>query len=159
MTCDDRRQQANLFLDAELGAAEQPGLFEHLQGCTECRADLEAQMRLRVALRQDRAALERDAVEWLPSRPPAMPGTERPVAWWRVPPRAPVPVLAGLALLLLVAGIFLGSHVPLAGRGAPPARDAGGPGPAPGSVRATAVLVCAMPEYEVVAEREPATMP
>ncbi len=155
MRCEDGRERLSRLLDGELGAADQSGLFGHLEACGDCRAFLETLTRARGAIRRDREALRREADAVLPPWPPRPADSaagSAPAPGHAAPSRRglPAPALLALAAVLLVAGIAIGAG--LAGRrdGARARQEAEAARPAPESPRV--VYVCAMPEYQVVGE-------
>ena len=157
MTCDERQEQLSRMVDGEPAAAEPGGLFGHLETCAECRAFLDALMRVRGAVREDRARLLREAEAVLPADPP-IPAPAP--AGWRASTAGPpgrglfgaVPIAAalGYAALVLALGIAIGAGIALrVGGPRPPAPAVTSPERAPAATRV--VYVCAMPEIQVEA--------
>ena len=160
MTCDERQEQLSRMVDGEPAAAEPGGLFGHLETCAECRAFLDALMRVRGAAREDRARLLREAEAVLPAAAP-IPAPAPAPAGWRPstagPPRrglfggaVPIPAAFGYAALVLALGIAIGAGIALrVGGPRPPAPAVTSPERAPAATRV--VYVCAMPEIQVEA--------
>lgn len=153
MTCDERQLQLSRLMDAETDGLEQAGLFTHLEGCTECRHFFDSLIHFRNTARQDREEILRQADERLPARfpLPAQAGAHRSPgawlsSWWR--PALPAPAAFAFAVLLLVAGIAIGTRLA--------ARPAGTPQRTPDAEQAeqpsggpTYIYVCSMPQIEV----------
>ncbi len=161
MSCEAHRQHLSLMMDAETEDAVPAGLFGHLEGCAECRHFLDALIRFRGAARRDREEILRLADESLPARfpLPGRPGARQTprtgrTAWWR--PGLPAPAAVALAVLLLAAGVAIGTglgvRIGRAPRGAPDAEVAKQP---PGGT--TYVYVCSMPQVDVIGSPIPAS--
>jgi anti-sigma factor RsiW len=157
MQCDQTQESVSRFLDSGLEEVEQKAMFRHLEGCDLCRGFLESMIRVRAAAGVDRMTLLREAEETLPpaeallrrarrGAPATGPGSRR---LWASGWRIPAPIAVGLGVLLLVAGLLIGSRIPPEARRT--ATPAEGLEPASGP---TVVLVSWMPEVAVVGSRE-----
>jgi hypothetical protein len=164
-----------LLIDAELEEPDQVILFRHLEGCPDCRLFFDSMLRFRKATKRDQEEINLAADEILPRRSP-LPmnepasgqgarhlskspsggeprdlnkrpsgnGTRRRL-WliaggWRVP----APVAVGLAMALLVAGALVGARI---------STLSGGDGPggrAERMAKPTVVVVCSLPEVQVL---------
>jgi hypothetical protein len=145
----------SLLIDGEATGAVQAALFRHLGECADCRLFFDSMVRFRNSAGHDREEIFRAADEALPARLQLPPVREAardfaPVAglgrWfpfatggWRLP----VPAAIGLALVLLVGGVILGSSLSR-GPGGDGSRDRAGALGQP-----TVVVVCSLPEVEV----------
>ena len=165
MSCERAQEQVSLWIDAELEESAQAALFGHLEGCSECRRFLDSMVRFRKAAAVDREEIFLSAGEALPPRSPVpaearrtdaggkptrrsqeagQPGPRWPrvlAGGWR---RLPAPVAAGLAVILLAAGALLGARL---------AAVSGGGGPEWSAARMekpAVIVVCGLPEVEVV---------
>lgn len=146
MDCETKQEQVSLLIDGELPEADQVGLFRHLEDCSDCRFFFHSMVRLRNAARRDQEAIEHTADEILPAwnpTPERRPGRTRSrwveilTGGWRMP----APVAIALAIALIAGGAVLGSRLAVVG-------GAGAPGDR--SVKPTVVVVCSLPEVEVV---------
>lgn len=92
-TCDEFERLISDQLDRELPEAEARALSEHLRDCASCRAFAESCRRVRDVIQ--RLPQPTEAASVLPSqRTVNMP-------WWRRRLSVPVPVAAGIAILLI----------------------------------------------------------
>lgn len=152
MSCDLLQEDAGALIDGELAEDRQVALFRHLESCPECRGHLDWLLRSRQELRKDRDALLAEA-EALPAagalfdlpaepRPAAM----RSKAFWRargfVPGRIALPIGIAAALILWLAGLFVGTRLT---HRSPRALERAEGTPAP-----AVVVVCGLPEVEVL---------
>ncbi len=155
MPCDERQEQASRWIDSELGESEQILLFRHLEGCPDCRLFLDSMVRFRSAAKKDRDLLFQGADELLPPaeafRKPFARPTFRDGWIWRLGAaiHLPAPVAVGLALVLVVFGILVGSRFSTGREGG---RPHWGQGAASGERRRDerVVVVCGLPEVDVL---------
>jgi hypothetical protein len=170
MSCESVQEKVSLFIDDALDEAEQAPMFAHLKECEECRHFLGSLMRFRKASARERDLLQRQADEILPSAEAVLFATQAhtreartrsasPPAGARGAGRAlrlgaarpavgrgmPVPLALGIALLLLVAGLLIGTRIGGPSGPAPAADTAAGVSPA-----SKTVIVCGLPAVEVV---------
>ena len=144
MSCETFQEQVSLLIDAELEESDQVALFRHFGGCPACRQFFDSMVRFRKAARMDQEEMFRSAGELLPQRSP-LPSERRPTArgtqgWLQVIAggwRMPAPVAVGLALVLMIAGALLGARIAVVSE-------------SPGSFKPSVVVVCGLPEVEVV---------
>jgi len=150
--CDERQAQVSLLIDADLEESEQVNLFKHLEVCHGCRGFLDVMIRFRKTAKRDQEALGRDADEILPARPPcteprhtrAERGT---LGWARIFSgglRIPTPLAVGMAATLIVMGAILGARI------AAVSGDASLQQTAERMSRPAVVVICGMPEVEVL---------
>ena len=156
MSCETAQQQVSLLIDAELEEAAQVSLFRHLEGCSECRCFFDSMVRFRKATRTDREEIFLEADELLSQHGPlpvrqgsSEPGERRWLraltAGWRIP----VPMGVVLAVVLLFTGALVGVRLASVSAGSPWLRTGGG------RARPAVVVVCGLPEVEVVGTNLP----
>lgn len=148
MDCESRQEQVGSLIDGELGEHDQVALFRHLEECLDCRSFLHSMIRVRNAVRLDREEILATANEVLPASIRLDAGERTPVGhgwrevltgWWRLP----APVAVGLGVALLLCGALLGARVATT-------MGPGQNGHAGGTTRPTVIVVCSLPEVEVV---------
>lgn len=151
MNCEANQEQVSLLIDAELEAADQVGVFKHLEGCSDCRLFFQSMIRLRKAAKRDLDEISLAANEILPQHAPRLPnsrrrrsGTGRWARWLAGGWRMPAPVAVGLAAILLVTGALVGVRlVGISG-------NAGRQGLAARTAEPIVVVVCSLPEVQVL---------
>jgi predicted anti-sigma-YlaC factor YlaD len=150
VNCEANQEQVSLLIDAELAEADQVTVFRHLEGCPDCRLFFQSMIRLRKAAKRDLEEISLAANEILPQRlaPAPLGGeTKRRANWLAGGWRMPAPAAVGLAVVLLVTGALVGSRlVGISG-------SAGRQGLAGRTVRPTVVVVCSLPEVQVLGSR------
>ncbi len=155
----DAEARLNLFVDGELDAAEEPELFAHLAACASCRAQFNALLAFRRAVRQDRLVLPPAADErFFAALDARRRARLRAAARAPLPrrPRTPlgfrVPLGAALASSVLSAVLFLTVGLLY---GDPDARPAAAPQPVVAeTVAADGQVLYVMESVEVSAPRD-----
>jgi len=116
MTCESYEEQISALIDHELKDNEQEMLFAHLGACGACRRSLQMVLRLRSNLAQEvpplaPKELDEKVLKRMATAQRAR-ADRRPVPGftWQGRISAPLPVAAGVALLLMI-GSFLLSNV------------------------------------------------
>jgi hypothetical protein len=175
VSCEARQEQVSLLIDAELEVSGQAALFGHLEECLDCRLFFDSMVRLRRAAKRDQEEIELAADEVLPRHIPLpmhvhpsgnrwrrllkhpfrhdsgrLPGRlsgNRAKRWLQILAggwRMPVPMAVGLAMVLLVAGALVGARLSaLSG-------SAGLEGPGGHQPKPTVVVICSLPEVQVL---------
>jgi hypothetical protein len=159
--CDEKQEQVSRLIDAELEESEQVTLFRHMENCPDCRLFLDSMIRFRIAAKRDKEFLFRAADESLPSEmklPADRPRGVSGAGWLRVLGAGrsiPAPLAIGLAIVLLIFGIYVGGRIAMGpgNRGAALEREVGD---GDGGVRPRVIVLCGLPEVEVLGRR-PAT--
>jgi anti-sigma factor RsiW len=111
MNCTLYHEDVSRYIDRELDEDRIAVLFDHLAGCTGCRAYLGSMMELQSTLHQlpapgVPATLDCRIQNIRPGRrKPAPAVLDRMSTWWNRRLLVPVPALAGTALLLLSAAL------------------------------------------------------
>jgi predicted anti-sigma-YlaC factor YlaD len=110
-TCKEIRELLPLFVDGALGEAESRSVRDHLGGCRECRreadrwAALDRVVAAGLTFEEPTAAADVEAVvQRLREVRPAWQAAPTPVRFWRN--WAPAAALAGVAVILAVAGLY-----------------------------------------------------
>ena len=121
MNCEAAREELALFLYGELGFDQEERLEQHLEGCPECRAELERERRLQAAMRSQELQVDPELVKScrrdLHFRVRgARPGEARARDWWSW---LRWRVLGPAGALALVAAGFFGARIGMTGGGAP----------------------------------------
>ncbi|MDM7915922.1 MAG: anti-sigma factor [Candidatus Eisenbacteria bacterium] len=157
MQCDDAKSMLSLFADSNLEGEELQGaMFRHLQECSDCRGFFDSILRQRKAASVEREMLLREADELLPAAESLLARARSGRAerrslsvWQRILAgggmRMPVPVAISIAIVLLLAGIVLGTRI--AGR---PGQDGLRIDRLERASRSEVVVVCGLPEVQVV---------
>lgn len=148
MNCESRQEQVGILIDGELGESDQVALFRHLEECLECRSFLHSMIRVRNAVRLDREEILAIADEALPAsiRPEVVRRSPTRHRWHEILTgrlRLPAPVAVGLGVALLLCGAVLGARIAST---LGPGQHADGSG----TNRSTVIVVCSLPEVEVV---------
>ncbi len=158
MHCDEKQEQVSRLIDAELEESEQVSLFRHMEGCPDCRLFLDSMIRFRMAAKRDKELLFLAAEETLPPELPLPAHHSKWVphaGWLRVLGAGrsmPAPLAIGLAVVLLVIGIYVGGKIATGheGRGSRWQQGAGDEEP---GVRQKVIVLCGLPEVEVLGSR------
>ena len=121
MKCESAREELALFLYGELSFDQEERLEQHLEGCPECRAELERERRLQAAGRSQELEVDPELLKncrrdlHFRGRG-ARPGEARARDWWSW---LRWRVLGPAGALALVAAGFFGARIGMTGGGAP----------------------------------------
>jgi len=116
MNCNERQEQANLFIDGELGTRQQVELFKHLALCNDCQSFVDAMIRTKETSRREQipypADLDEAVFSKLASRKVISSRNEQhqqvKTAFWKRRITFSTPILAAAIVVVLVLGLFLG---------------------------------------------------
>jgi anti-sigma factor RsiW len=111
MNCDDHQENASRFMDGELEASEQAGLFAHLSSCPECRSFLATSVRAREVMRKSPASLpegiDDELFERLSNHPLLRPAIhDRPPSFWHREIILSYPLAAAALILVVLASLL-----------------------------------------------------
>ncbi len=108
MTCHDARERLSDLLDGALNPGERPLLERHLEGCMDCRRELE-RLRATVSLLQrvEPARAPLDFVDRVMATTHTVPWYRRLAAWIFLPLSIKLPAQAAAMALIAVLAVFL----------------------------------------------------
>ena len=113
MNCHDAREQLSEFLDESLGAPERAQVRAHLDGCPECRRELE-RLRATVSLlsRVERPRAPVGFVDRVMAAARPVPWYRRLGRWLFLPLGIKLPAEAAAMVMIAVLGVFLLQRTP-----------------------------------------------
>jgi anti-sigma factor RsiW len=122
MTCEHHEEQISALVDHELGDEESRGLFVHLSTCEMCRRSLQTVLDLRSDLHAQGSLtapteMDEKVISRITSAQRAQVDRKAiPRLAWHGRVSAPLPVAAGIALMLMIGSFLLSSVWPISTR-------------------------------------------
>ncbi len=154
MICPQKEELLNQFIDGELDLSNQVDLFKHLAECSECRAFVDAAVRMREIRRKEQIPFPPDIDERVFSHLPQTrvmvrsqrgPATVSP-GFWRRRFAVPLPLAAAFLAITIFFGVMIGRLLVL---------NSGEKGSAEEKLSATArpatvIMIYSVPPVEIV---------
>ncbi len=113
MDCATYQERINEFIDGELEMRLQVELFQHIATCTSCQTLIDALVRMKEAVRNERVSYPQeldDAIlgQILTSTPPAKRTVGNPERFWNRHVAVPLHLAASFTIIILAAGLLFG---------------------------------------------------